>query len=228
MRLLPAAGSAAGSLSFLPLFFVFLTLFCVGCTSVPAGRSAVKSVELTGNDAIDADDLREKIATADSPKFLGFFQGVVYDWNVFDRFVLERDLQRIERYYRARGYYHARVRAGRVFFVANNKVRVDIIIEEGEKMLVARVDLHGLDVMDRKLLEAVIHRFDGGPVGLDNVAAAIGEERDTIEDVIEPYLIQQGYLLRTPRGRMAGKLAYEHYGLKPPRTADPDLFNSSD
>jgi hypothetical protein len=64
------------------------------------------------------------------------------------------------------------------------------------------VDLHGLDVMDRKLLEAVIHRFDGGPVGLDNVAAAIGEERDTIEDVIEPFLIQQGFLQRTPRGRV--------------------------
>jgi Holliday junction resolvasome RuvABC ATP-dependent DNA helicase subunit len=65
------------------------------------------------------------------------------------------------------------------------------------------VDPQGFDVMDRKLLEAVIHRFDGGPVGLDNVAAAIGEERDTIEDVIEPYLIQQGYLQRTPRGRVA-------------------------
>src|SRR6201746_1964071 len=64
------------------------------------------------------------------------------------------------------------------------------------------VDALGLDVMDRKLLEAVVHRFDGGPVGLDNVAAAIGEERDTIEDVIEPYLIQQGYLQRTPRGRI--------------------------
>jgi len=141
VRLLPAAGSPRSLLLFLALF----VLFCVGCTSVPAGRSAVESVEFTNNDAIDADDLREKIATADSPKFLGVFQGVVYDWNVFDRFVLERDLQRIERYYRARGYYHARVRAGRVFFVSNNKVRVDIIIEEGEQMLVARVDLHGLE-----------------------------------------------------------------------------------
>ncbi|HEX7435070.1 MAG TPA: Holliday junction branch migration DNA helicase RuvB, partial [Caldimonas sp.] len=65
------------------------------------------------------------------------------------------------------------------------------------------VDTLGLDVMDRKLLEAVVHRFDGGPVGLDNVAAAIGEERDTIEDVIEPFLIQQGFLQRTPRGRVA-------------------------
>ena len=78
------------------------------------------------------------------------------------------------------------------------------------------VDPQGFDVMDRKLLEAVVHRFDGGPVGLDNVAAAIGEEPGTIEDVIEPYLIQQGYLQRTPRGRVATLAAYRHLGLAPP------------
>ena len=78
------------------------------------------------------------------------------------------------------------------------------------------VDPQGFDLMDRKLLEAVIHRFDGGPVGLDNVAAAIGEESGTIEDVIEPYLIQQGYLQRTPRGRVATLAAWRHLGLTPP------------
>jgi Holliday junction DNA helicase RuvB len=86
------------------------------------------------------------------------------------------------------------------------------------------VDPLGFDIMDRKLLEAVIHRFDGGPVGLDNVAASIGEERDTIEDVIEPYLIQQGYLQRTPRGRVATMAAYRHLGVTPPR-AEGGLFN---
>ena len=75
------------------------------------------------------------------------------------------------------------------------------------------VDSVGMDVMDRKLLLAIIERFAGGPVGLDNLAAAIGEERDTIEDVLEPYLIQQGYLQRTPRGRMATPQAYHHLGL---------------
>ena len=75
------------------------------------------------------------------------------------------------------------------------------------------VDVVGLDVMDRKLLRAIIEKFNGGPVGLDNLAAAIGEERDTIEDVLEPYLIQQGYLQRTPRGRIATPLAYRHLGL---------------
>jgi Holliday junction DNA helicase RuvB len=78
------------------------------------------------------------------------------------------------------------------------------------------VDPLGFDVMDRKLLEAVIQRFDGGPVGLDNVAAAIGEEAGTIEDVIEPFLIQQGFLQRTPRGRIATLAAWRHLGLAPP------------
>ena len=86
------------------------------------------------------------------------------------------------------------------------------------------VDPKGFDVMDRKLLEAVIHRFDGGPVGLDNVAAAIGEEAGTIEDVIEPYLIQQGYLQRTPRGRIATLAAYRHLGVTPPHSAEGELF----
>ena len=88
------------------------------------------------------------------------------------------------------------------------------------------VDVLGLDVMDRKLLLAVIEKFGGGPVGVDNLAAAIGEERDTIEDVLEPYLIQQGYLQRTPRGRVATPSAYRHLGLVAPKTvASDDLFN---
>jgi Holliday junction DNA helicase RuvB len=84
------------------------------------------------------------------------------------------------------------------------------------------VDPQGLDVMDRKLLEAVVHRFDGGPVGLDNIAASIGEERDTIEDVIEPFLIQQGYLQRTPRGRVATLSAYRHLGVTAPQGSNAD------
>ncbi len=80
------------------------------------------------------------------------------------------------------------------------------------------VDIHGFDLLDRKLLLAVIEKFDGGPVGLDNIAAAIGEESGTIEDVIEPFLIQQGFLMRTPRGRVATRNAYLHFGLDIPVT----------
>jgi Holliday junction DNA helicase RuvB len=78
------------------------------------------------------------------------------------------------------------------------------------------VDPNGFDMMDRKLLLAIIERFDGGPVGIDSVAAAIGEERGTIEDVLEPYLIQQGFLMRTPRGRVTTNRAYQHFGLPAP------------
>ncbi len=87
------------------------------------------------------------------------------------------------------------------------------------------VDLAGLDVMDRKLLRTVLDKFDGGPVGVENLAAAIGEERDTIEDVLEPFLIQQGFLQRTPRGRIATALSYRHFGLVPDAAGRGDLFS---
>ncbi|GHU23544.1 Holliday junction ATP-dependent DNA helicase RuvB [Betaproteobacteria bacterium] len=86
------------------------------------------------------------------------------------------------------------------------------------------VDTLGLDLMDRKLLGAILEKFGGGPVGLDNLAAAIGESPDTIEDVIEPYLIQQGYLQRTPRGRVTTAAVWQHFGLTPPRSGNSDLF----
>ena len=90
------------------------------------------------------------------------------------------------------------------------------------------VDQAGFDLMDRKVLLAIIDKFGGGPVGLDNVAAAIGESRDTIEDVIEPYLIQQGYMMRTPRGRIATPAAYRHFGLQPQAANQPgDLFDNA-
>ena len=83
-------------------------------------------------------------------------------------------------------------------------------------LIMLDVDKVGLDIMDRKLLSAVLEKFGGGPVGVDNLAAAIGESRDTIEDVLEPYLIQQGYLQRTPRGRIATPAAWTHFGLAHP------------
>ena len=75
-----------------------------------------------------------------------------------------------------------------------------------------KVDRNGLDHMDRRLIEAIIEKFDGGPVGVESLSAAIGEERGTIEDVIEPYLIQQGFLMRTPRGRVVTSKGYTHFG----------------
>ncbi len=99
---------------------------------------------------------------------------------------------------------------------ARGKVTVEVV-ENAMEML--NVDPQGFDSQDRRLLRTIIEKFDGGPVGVDNLAAAIGEEKGTIEDVLEPYLIQQGYIVRTPRGRMATRHAWQQLGLNPP---DPE------
>jgi Holliday junction DNA helicase RuvB len=108
------------------------------------------------------------------------------------------------------------------------EVRGDGIIRQplaDEALNLLKVDASGFDAMDRRLMMAMIDKFDGGPVGIDSLSAAIGEERDTIEDVYEPYLIQQGFIMRTPRGRIATNRAYLHFGLTPKTSADkPDLF----
>ncbi len=119
---------------------------------------------------------------------------------------------------RARDY--AQVKADGVLSTAVASRALDLL----------NVDMHGFDVMDRKLLLAIMQKFDGGPVGVDSLAAAISEERGTIEDVIEPYLIQQGFLMRTARGRVATRSAWQHFGLEVPQSvrALPDLFEGGE
>ncbi|NNK38531.1 MAG: Holliday junction branch migration DNA helicase RuvB, partial [Xanthomonadales bacterium] len=89
-----------------------------------------------------------------------------------------------------------------------------------------KVDDAGFDAQDRRLLRTIIETFDGGPVGVDSLAAALSEERGTVEDVLEPFLIQQGYITRTARGRMATARAYRHFGLEKPGSNGGDLFDS--
>ncbi len=121
----------------------------------------------------------------------------------------------------------------RVRDFAEVRARGAISSEVADKALnLLDVDERGFDHQDRRLLLTMIDKFDGGPVGLDNIAAAIGEEKHTIEDVLEPYLIQQGYIMRTPRGRVVTRHAYLHFGLKLPKRmgegAMPDLFSPED
>jgi len=109
------------------------------------------------------------------------------------------------------------------------EVKADGVITDaisGQALDMLRVDTNGFDALDRKLLMAMIENFSGGPVGLDTLSAAINEERGTIEDVLEPYLLQQGFIMRTPRGRVVTQQAYLHFGLKPPKNAviNGDLF----
>jgi Holliday junction DNA helicase RuvB len=104
------------------------------------------------------------------------------------------------------------------------QMRADGRIDEGvadAALDLLEVDRLGFDTLDRKLLTAIIERFDGGPVGIDSLAAALGEERGTLEDVTEPFLIQQGFLIRTARGRMVTRASYVHFGLRPPERATP-------
>ena len=107
------------------------------------------------------------------------------------------------------------------------EVQADGVVTESvaiSAMDMLDVDPNGFDAMDRRLLQTIIEKFDGGPVGIDSLAAALGEERGTIEDVLEPYLIQQGFMMRTARGRVATRNAYLHFGLTPPaREAIPEL-----
>lgn len=112
----------------------------------------------------------------------------------------------------------------RVRDYADVKTQGKVSQEVADKALdMLKVDQQGFDHLDRRLLLALIEKFDGGPVGVDSLAAAISEERGTIEDVLEPYLIQQGYMIRTPRGRMATNNAYLHFGLTQPRAEGPSI-----
>lgn len=132
------------------------TMFAlVACTSIPERRYAIRSIEFEGVNNLDASDIEAHMASRESPKFLGIFGGVLYDHQVFNRHVLEADLQRIERYYRARGYYRARVRAGRVDYVGDRHVRVQIIVEEGPPVTIGSVAVEGLgDVSAEAAAEA--------------------------------------------------------------------------
>lgn len=138
----------------LPLLGTLLVLLiATGCVTFPGRRYAMDKIAVSGNDAIDDADILEHIASRESPRFFGLFPGVMFDYEIFDRYVLERDLQRIERYYRSRGFYRCHVRAGRVSSSGNRRVSVEIVIEEGPPTLVGRVDVHGLDGLSPELME---------------------------------------------------------------------------
>jgi outer membrane protein insertion porin family/translocation and assembly module TamA len=140
------------------LTFILLGIVMLACAPVPKGRYTLTTLRLSGDYRVDDDEIEEVIATKQSPRFLGLFPGIIYDYEVFDRYVLERDLERIQRYYRARGYYRARVRAARVV-LSGRSARVHIKIEEGPAMLLRRVDLHGLEALpsaDAQRLRAAV------------------------------------------------------------------------
>jgi outer membrane protein assembly factor BamA len=122
-------------------------LACSACSSIPPGHSSVDSISVEGTNEVDEEDVEEKLATVPTPKFLGLFRGVIYDYEVFDRLKLQRDLARVERYYRARGFYEAHARAGRVMKKSDGHVTVEIMVEEGRPTLIGTVELKGLEAL---------------------------------------------------------------------------------
>lgn len=120
----------------------------VGCASVPKGSSAVDHLTIRGNDEVATADIEGKIATSASPKFLGLFRGVIYDYQLFDKNVLARDLERVERYYKARGFYEAKARAGRVIQTSDKHVEVTIEVEEGPRVVIGEVRLEGAEALE--------------------------------------------------------------------------------
>ncbi|HEX4337544.1 MAG TPA: POTRA domain-containing protein [Polyangiaceae bacterium] len=145
------------------------------CTSIPKGRSSVDDVSVVGAHKVDDSDIEEKIATAPSPKFLMLFRGFIYDYEIFDRLTLQRDLARVERYYRARGFYEAHARAGRVLKKSDGHVHVEIVVEEGPPTVIGKVEIQGIQSLPQDERKRTLKRagkllpkgdrFEEGPFG---------------------------------------------------------------
>jgi outer membrane protein insertion porin family/translocation and assembly module TamA len=125
-----------------------------GCKTIPEGRSAVNEVQIRGTDQLDDGDVKDKIATTESPKLLMLFRGILFEYSLFDRFVLQRDLARVEAFYRSKGYYDVHARAGRVHQLDDSHVRVEVIVEEGPPAVVKTVHVDGLDGVPAPIAEA--------------------------------------------------------------------------
>lgn len=132
----------------------------IGCASVQTGRYALDRVYISGNVELSDAELEAKIATRESPRFLGLFTGVVYGYEIFDRYVLERDLRRIERHYRSRGYYWSKVRAARVFNTGPSKVSVEIVVDEGTPSRLGRLDIWGVDTLPSEVRKEAVQAVE--------------------------------------------------------------------
>jgi outer membrane protein assembly factor BamA len=125
-----------------------------GCKSIPEGHSSVDRVTVRGSDKVDDDDIRDKMATTETTKFLMLFRGILFEYSLFDRFVLQRDLARVEAFYRSKGYYDVHARAGRVFQTAEKHVRVEVVVEEGPPVVTHTLHIDGLDGLPKLVVDA--------------------------------------------------------------------------
>ena len=181
--------------------------FAAGCTHVPRGRYAVDDLDIEGTSKVDSSDVEEKIATAETPRFLGLFRGIVLEYELFDRYILERDLERIERYYRARGYYEAHARAGRV-------EKIDDVSCTGERRRRGGARRHGGGYQDQRHRDPS-HRRRGGGAGRRPATPARGASfrRGTLRDVRKSSSCARSPIADTPlpRSRGASRSTSSHH-----------------
>ncbi len=177
-----------------------------GCNTIPKGRSAVDAVDVRGTDAIDDSEVKDKIATTKTPKLLGLFQGVIFEYSLFDRFVLQRDIARVEALYRAKGFYEAHARAGRVFKTKDDHVRVEIVVEEGAPVLVRRVRVVGTEGVDPAIVTAARVAAERG---LEAKKPFAQEDFEKTEIAVRRALSDRGYAWATSKGDAAVDLV-EH------------------
>jgi outer membrane protein insertion porin family/translocation and assembly module TamA len=172
-------------------WYVFLLIAAIfvlgGCKTIPEGRSAVNDVAIRGTSGVDDGDVEDKIATSPSPKFLGLFRGILYEYSVFDRFVLQRDLARVEAFYRSKGYWDAHARAGRVRKVDEKHVEVEIVVEEGQPVVVGKTHFEGLDKLPPEVAQAAQRGADSALPGgahfeQDKYETATGNVRRALWD----------------------------------------------
>jgi outer membrane translocation and assembly module TamA len=171
-----------------------LAVSSLACTSVPQGRSAIDTVKVHGADALEPDDITDRLATTASPKFLGLMRGVVYDYSIYDESVLQRDLARVERYYRGHGFLDARARAARVTQISHDHVRVDITVDEGPPTLDRNVTLDGIDGLPPNVVKAVHAAADAA---LPRGARFDEDGYKKAQDAITRSLTDRGYAYAT-------------------------------
>ena len=177
----------------------------MGCTHIPPGRYAIDSVDIEGTSKVEAAEIEDKIATAATPRFLGLFRGVVLDYELFDPYILERDLARIERVYRARGFYEAHARAGRVQKVAQAHVQVSVVIDEGPAVTVREIKVQGIALLPiddaAAALSAIRRRLRSG--------RNFDEDRyETARDGLLRTFTDRGYAFAKVEGRVEVDLAH--------------------
>jgi outer membrane translocation and assembly module TamA len=180
--------------SFNALALLAVAAISMGCTYVPAGRSAIDTVKVHGTDVVDPGDITDRLATTESPRFLGLMRGVVYDYSIYDESVLQRDLARVERYYRGRGFLDAHARAARVTHVSANHVRVDIAVDEGPPTLNRELRLDGIDALPPADIKAVRAAADAA---LPKGTRFDEDSYKKAQDAITRALMDRGYAYAT-------------------------------